>query len=459
MIDYFTCLKLKRPLSDEEFDSIVEEGKVKLLSKPLAYGFCGEIVPVEDAGGVSSLSDSSGNIRTLRYRILYNNGASYQHTWTLEREQGILTAYCETVSQDEERVEPCIAGDLLFGPLSDMGCLDKDWGFPVSGKAQPITYSTMDRAVSLIMREDQCSLPVIYLATTKNYQYMLDPNELAQKYVGFAHVVYEASDCIYGHLKGDTYSRNPNAGTIAIFCPGRRRIIYIGRKYEEPEKAKKKIEDTLRGYMRSIHIQEKDSYLGLINRNLEHEKKGLEEDRAKIEKENREIYDVFDSELEKNKDKMQRILFQNSELQKENLLLKQQLVAVKNPALLLQGNTEECFPGETRNMVLDALNNALSSCMPGSRREQVIQDVLDANNFNDSVQKRREEIKMLFRKHEVFNNSMALELQRLGFCVERDGNHIILRYRNCPQIVAVPKTPSDPRSMTNLSFDIIRTFF
>ena len=92
MIDYFTCLKLKRRLSDEEFDSIVEEGKNKLLAKPLAYGFCGEIVPVEDAGGVSTLSDASGNIRTLRYRILYNNDASYQHTWTIDREMGILTA-------------------------------------------------------------------------------------------------------------------------------------------------------------------------------------------------------------------------------------------------------------------------------------------------------------------------------------------------------------------------------
>ena len=459
MIDYFTCLKLKRRLSDEEFDSIVEEGKNKLLEKPLAYGFCGEIVPVEDAGGVSTLSDASGNIRTLRYRILYNNDASYQHTWTIDREMGILTAYCEAVSQDEERVEPCLAGDLLFSRLSEMGCLDDDWGFPVSGKAQPITYSTLDRAVSLIMREDQCSLPVIYLSTTKNYQYMLDPQKLAEKYVGFAHVVYEASDSVYGHLKSATYSRNPNGRTIAVIFPGRRRIIYIGRKYDEPGKAMRKIEDTLRGYMRSIHIQEKDSYLGLINRNLEHEKKGLEEDRAKIERENQEIYDVFDSELEKNEDKMQRILTQNAELQKENLLLKQQLAVVKNPALLLQGNTEECFPGEARNMILDALNNSLSSCLPGSRREQVIQDVLDANGFNDSVQKRREEIKMQFRKHEVFNSSMSLELQRLGFCVERDGNHIILRYRNCPQIVAVPKTPSDPRSMTNLSFDIIRTFF
>ena len=461
MIDYYTCLNIDgSKITDEQLDEAVRESRRKLLELPVQYGNGNKAYPSsEQKEEMTAVSDQEGSIRTLRFRIDYADGATYLHTWTLDRAQGTLAVYCDSQIPEDKSTIPFFHGKEMFEGVSKLGCLLDDDGFPINGEPHVITFSTRERAVDLIMRFDSCRLPVIYLSVSSTYKYLLDPHELAEKYFGLAHVVYEASDNISSCLRWETFSSNPYGGTAGVIFPGSFRILYVNPKSYTSEKASRKVDYAVRSYMQTIPIPETTSYLGIVNRNLEYEKKGLEDDRDKIKKENQEIYQVFDEELVKSEDRVQRILSRNRSLEKENTLLRKQLSAVKNPALLKQIDIEECYPGEIRNIVLDALNASLGSCHPGSRREQLIQVVLDENGFSHEQQRQKDNIKSLFKKHDTYDASMALDMQKLGFTVEREGNHIVLHYRDCPQNIVVPKTPSDQRSMKNLCFEVLRTFF
>ena len=212
--------------------------------------------------------------------------------------------------------------------------------------------------------------------------------------------------------------------------------------------------------MQGIRIPEEISHLAVENGNLVEEKKILESRSAQVLKENQEIYEVFDAELEDSEDRIRKLEKRISQLERENGILKTHLSTVQCPALLRYGTDpeRECYPGEYRNIALDILSDSLDACVKGGRREQVVRDILDANGYDGEQRKLKEGIKSLFRKNSSFDTSLAMGLRQYGFSVQRDGCHIILRYHDCPQSVAIAKTPSDNRSMMNLAHNIIRNF-
>ena len=137
-----------------------------------------------------------------------------------------------------------------------------------------------------------------------------------------------------------------------------------------------------------------------------------------------------------------------------------QLGAVQNPALLNFEQSVECYPGETREIILDCLFSALKAVHEGSRRKQLIENVLKTNGFDENLQKgRKDEVKALFRRYDRINPLMEAELKKMGFEILREENHIVMKYRDCPQRIVFPKTPSDERSMKNLCMDILSKFF
>lgn len=463
MIDYYTKLKVDHSmLTDAVFEEIVSAGRELILKTPLQCKDGTEIFPLTDLTdeNMISITDKAQSIKILRFGIRYGDAISAQHVWTLDRQRGELTAYADMELPPDVMTLPNFHGNRLFGRLSSMGCVLPDNGCPVSGKPVGITFSTRETAIDLIMREDHYSLPVIYLSVSKDYRYLLDPFVLTSAYEGIAHVMYEVCDSISSNLKYDTYGKNPYRGTIGVFLPKNRRILYLSPGKYTPEQAERKLGYAIRDYMQGIRIPEEISHLAVENGNLVEEKKILESRSAQVLKENQEIYEVFDAELEDSEDRIRKLEKRISQLERENGILKTHLSTVQCPALLRYGTDpeRECYPGEYRNIALDILSDSLDACVKGGRREQVVRDILDANGYDGEQRKLKEGIKSLFRKNSSYDTSLAMGLRQYGFSVQRDGCHIILRYHDCPQSMAIAKTPSDNRSMMNLAHNIIRNF-
>ncbi len=128
------------------------------------------------------------------------------------------------------------------------------------------------------------------------------------------------------------------------------------------------------------------------------------------------------------------------------------LDAEKPPRALLEPSVAvgEVFPGEVRELVLDALSEACDSARQSGRerRASVLDAVLAANLSAGELERRRVALKQILKDAGSFNDAHTLSgLQELGFRCISGRKHWKLEYGNVRMPIA--KTPSDHRASQN----------
>ena len=125
--------------------------------------------------------------------------------------------------------------------------------------------------------------------------------------------------------------------------------------------------------------------------------------------------------------------------------------------VLYFGDEDEFFPNEIRLMLLDALKEALSRCAPGSRRRDVLADIISKNNCQHVIDERAAELKTLLKGYKNVSGSMKRTLQDLGFTISEEGKHYkLIYYGDSRYMITLTKTPSDGRSGLNIVTTIIK---
>ncbi len=124
------------------------------------------------------------------------------------------------------------------------------------------------------------------------------------------------------------------------------------------------------------------------------------------------------------------------------------------------GATDEVFPGEVREIVLDALSEARDSARQSGRerRAAVLDDVLSSNLSTGELERRRAALKQVLKDAGSFNDAHTLsELKELGFKCISGRKHWKLEYGNVRMPIA--KTPSDYRASQNTAAVIANLCF
>ncbi len=131
------------------------------------------------------------------------------------------------------------------------------------------------------------------------------------------------------------------------------------------------------------------------------------------------------------------------------------------PALLeASGAVAEVFPGEERELVLDALSEARDSARQSGRerRAAVLDDVLSSNLSTGELERRRAALKQILKDAGSFNDVHTLsDLQELGFNCISGRKHWKLEYGNFR--MPISKTPSDYRASHNTATVIAKLCF
>ena len=92
-----------------------------------------------------------------------------------------------------------------------------------------------------------------------------------------------------------------------------------------------------------------------------------------------------------------------------------------------------------------------------SRREHVIKDIINSNDYNDIQGQRQQKIKNILKAYDGMSKSMRQELIDLGFEITEEGKHYKLTYYgDCRYWTTLAKTPGDHRVGKNASLTIIR---
>ena len=136
--------------------------------------------------------------------------------------------------------------------------------------------------------------------------------------------------------------------------------------------------------------------------------------------------------------------------------------ATGSSAILNDGQERDFYPSERHEILVDVLQDARKGLKDGSRRADVIDDLLAANPTNGEPKKRASQVKVILKGYRGMDEGIRKKLRALGITGnEQHRKHFLLSYFDDPRYtVTMTATGSDSgRGGKNLAGDMIRLFF
>lgn len=403
--------------------------------------------------------DARDRIIAVRYEKRAKDGAVWDTDYVCnfaERELAIRL--------DRSYTEDALMEDTAFSTphfvtlLLEGGYVEADNGLPVRRDAHIIQEDNLNLLTDVVNQKARYRLPVVYVSKTV-FDY--DPVavwRLESMLKGTAHILSEESKHLNSTIRTACQDQNEYNGGIGIYFPNgtHRRFGYHAYTGSDRILLEKVIRAVLQ-YANTQTLPLLYTWAG-VNAAILYERLALQE-RARIEAESARkqaeetvvaYEDTFDDDLRRLQSRIAELTRENGSLQMENQGLRNKLSGEKSTPILYLGEEEEFYPGEIREMLLDALAKAQQSAKPKSRRAAVLEDVLEHNDYQHVGEKRDKEVKDLLNGYKTMSGTLRQALKELGFVITEEGKHYRLTYYGDDRYqTTLAKTGSDWREGKN----------
>lgn len=169
----------------------------------------------------------------------------------------------------------------------------------------------------------------------------------------------------------------------------------------------------------------------------------------------------MNAELESLNEKMKQMHVEMQSMEKMLAGARKKLSDQDGISILKAGNEVEKFDHEAKAFVLKAIRHEAEHSETGTRRKDVLMDVLKANSdgTENLLEQKSEEIKRIVKGYRL-STEITDKLQAYGFEMIKDGGHTKMRYpKDSRYTQTFASTPSDYRAGENLATQIRKTFF
>ena len=175
--------------------------------------------------------------------------------------------------------------------------------------------------------------------------------------------------------------------------------------------------------------------------------------------ESNKLLEQFDEEQNELRKRIEALTKENETLRNENYGLRYKLTARDEIPVLFMGDESDFYPGEVKDLILEALSDALKS-IPEGRRSDVVSDIVANNDYKKLSTTKAEEIKRLLKTYDGMTSTLRQALQDYGFTITEDGKHYKLTYYGDGRYQTIfSKTPSDVRAGKNCSQVMVNLVF
>lgn len=174
-----------------------------------------------------------------------------------------------------------------------------------------------------------------------------------------------------------------------------------------------------------------------------------------------EVVMEYVRQLEEMEEKLSRLMNENSML-KGRLEEARRAGTPVDSELLASGKEKDLYPGERHEILMDVLTSARKDIKKGTRRADVIDDLIAANPAGGEPKRRAEAVKAILKGYRGLDDNIKRKLATLGIeANEKHRKHYLLKYYGDPRyFVTMTATGSDAgRGGMNLASDMIRNFF
>jgi len=179
-------------------------------------------------------------------------------------------------------------------------------------------------------------------------------------------------------------------------------------------------------------------------------------EKTEYERERNDLYEVFGKEIELKDKEIERLNTKVATLEAENMALKSRTDTKRGVPLLVYGKEKDFYPREIKEILVSILEDCRNNLAPSSRRYDVINDIIAANEAEGTQKMRAEEIKTILKGYTKMDSALKGKLEDFGFTISADRKHYKLLYFDDPRYLSVmSKTASDNRSGMNLATNIV----
>ena len=414
------------------------------------------------------------NIIAIRYEKIADDGAIWDTDYIMNFDEMRMA-----IRLDRSYLEEAIVTNAEFTTphfitmLVERGYLKSDGDLEVIKDALEITENNVSLLADVVLGKVKYQLPIVYVSKTFENTDPIAVNWLCSRLKGAAHVLVQKDIHTNNTIRTACNDLNDYNGTIGVYYPndssGHKRCTY--RKGFE-----KKTLDRVVGYVLQFGILQRIDKLytwqGVSNSLLsdrytsqklerqeaettlkktlsdliqaENAKNEAEKDRAKAEKLAEDIYDIVDEDIKKYKRTIDDLSKQNAILTNDIYGLRAKLASIDEKPILVQGDEEDIYAGEIKDIVLSVINEEMGRVHEESRRADVLRDILNSNSYEGLSGGKREEIKRLFKGYSGMTGALKNSLHDLGFDITKDGKHYKLTYgADSRYVITIPCTPRD----------------
>lgn len=329
------------------------------------------------------------------------------------------------------------------------GYSGEDFSLHVSQKAH-MASDCEELLQKVCGKEIRMSLPIVYITKQKSSEINVD--DLAFRLQGVAHVIYEPDE-YEGKLSSNIDIGSAYDNKAVIFYPSlQKQIDVIDFAEKTKEFLENKIINTVYSYMIQRVRRDTDTWDGVLNEQLHLRNVELLKSKESVEEENDLLYEEFGDQLQKMEETNAKLNNEIQRLTAEVQGLRMKFSDKSQIPVIMAGEEKDLYEGEIREIVLEILEEYKKSCHDGSRRQHVIDDLLQSNEYKHLPEKKREILKKALKGYRSLNGSLKSELEELGIVITSDGKHYKWSYFGDNRyVVTAAKTSSDGRSGMNLS--------
>ena len=409
----------------------------------------------------------NANIIAVRFEKREEDGAIWDTDYIMNFETMKMTIQLDRGYTEDAQME-----DLQFSTphfismLIDDGYLQDDNGLSVLRQAIAISEENLPLLTDVINGQAHYRLPIVYVSKTVYNRDPVNIGWLCSKLKGVAHVMLQADKQSNWKIRSACNDNNEYFGGVGIYFPNgkHRRILY--RNYMDSDNIL--LNKVTRSVFQYMNAQKKtllSTWQGVINalltdRYVSQKAEKAEAERARQEAQNEVEYYIgaFDEDNEKLRQQIEELTRANTSLQMENQGLRAKLSGAEDVPILFLGAEEEFYQGEIKEMILDAIAEKVKKLGQKTRRWDVLNDVLQNNDYRGIADERERIVKALFKDYKTMSASMRQQLMELGFEVTEEGKHYRLTYYGDGRYkTTIAKTGSDWREGKNIASVILKS--
>lgn len=406
------------------------------------------------------------NILAVRFEKKEENGAVWNTDYIMNFDSMQMA-----IQLDRSYTEDALMEDTAFSTphfltmLIDGGYLKDDNGLPILRNGLNISENNLNVLAKIINGESKYKLPVVYVSKTIYNDDPVPIGWLGSKLKGAAHILVESDKCLNSRIREACNNMNEYNGDIGIYFPNGSHRRFWYRVYTGSDRIL--LDKVIRSVLQYVNAQAIPllytwpgvNHSLLTDRLLSQrqERQEAESARERAENEIEQYLDAFDEDLERYKKQIDELTRANASLQMENQGLRAKLSGAESVPVLYLGNEDEFFQGEIKEMLLDAINEALKRTPAKTRRADALNDILMSNRYQNIRAGREQQIKTMFKDYKSLTGTLRQQLAELGFKITEDGKHYRLTYYGDNRYkTTLSKSGSDYREGMNIAATILK---